>query len=400
MKRILIFSLAYFPRHIGGAEIAIKEITDRIDPQRYEFHMITNRYDARLPKTERIGNVIVHRIGFTTAQPNMGDLGRFPLHLNKALYQVLAFLYAVQLHRRYHFDGIWAMMAHAVGVPAALFKTSFPKVPYILTLQEGDPPHEIEHTMRWFGPFFRRAFSRADVVQSISHFLDTWGKNMGAKNIRCVIPNGVSLQLFSHQCTDAERTKTWEALKRKSGDTFLVTTSRLVHKNGIDTVIRSLALLPSSVHFAIYGEGVEEDALKTLAQDIHVSERVHFMGQVAQSELPCVLQACDIFIRPSRSEGMGNSFIEAMAAGIPVIGTPVGGIPDFLFDEERNPGKEATGYIVDPENPEDIAATIKNIMAHPQKKELVCAHARALVQARYDWSHIAAEMEHDVFSHV
>jgi len=68
-KKILIFSLAYYPKHVGGAEVALKEITDRIDPAHIEFHMVTNRFDSTLPKTEKVGNVLVHRIGITTKNP-------------------------------------------------------------------------------------------------------------------------------------------------------------------------------------------------------------------------------------------------------------------------------------------------------------------------------------------
>jgi len=63
-KKILIFSLAYYPKHIGGAEVAIKEITDRLSPEDYEFHLVCNRYDSTLPKKEKIGGVMVYRIGF------------------------------------------------------------------------------------------------------------------------------------------------------------------------------------------------------------------------------------------------------------------------------------------------------------------------------------------------
>src|SRR4051812_6431054 len=130
MKRILIFSLAYFPKHVGGAEVAIKEITDRIGD--IEFHMVSNRFDSTLPKVEKIGNVLVHRIGITTKNPSMIDLRKFPLHLNKFLFQFLAAWKALQLHRQYKYDAIWAMMAHSTGVPSALFKWFKPDVPYIL----------------------------------------------------------------------------------------------------------------------------------------------------------------------------------------------------------------------------------------------------------------------------
>src|SRR3989344_643163 len=113
MKRILILSLAYYPRHVGGAEVAIKEITDRLSPEEFEFHIVTLRFDSNLPKTEKIGNVIVHRIGFSRPSPSMSDLKKFPLSLNKYWYQFGAAIVASRLHRRYRFDGTWAMMAHS-----------------------------------------------------------------------------------------------------------------------------------------------------------------------------------------------------------------------------------------------------------------------------------------------
>jgi len=61
MQKVLIFSLAYFPKHVGGAEVAIKEKTDRITD--LEFHMVTLRYDSTLPKVEKVGNVLVHVSG-------------------------------------------------------------------------------------------------------------------------------------------------------------------------------------------------------------------------------------------------------------------------------------------------------------------------------------------------
>lgn len=127
-KKILIFSLVYYPIKVGGAEGAIKEITDRLSSDKYEFHLLCNGYDATFPKTEIIGNVTVHRIGITTNRPEVSDLRRLPLHLNKLLYQWTAVWHAKKLHRREKFDGIWAMMAHGTGVPAGKFKKVFPKL--------------------------------------------------------------------------------------------------------------------------------------------------------------------------------------------------------------------------------------------------------------------------------
>jgi len=400
MKKILIFSLSYYPKHIGGAEVAIKEITDRIDPSEIEFHLICNRYDSTLPRIEQVGNVTVHRIGIATENPIMADLRRLPLHLNKVLFQFLAFFKARELHRTYRFDGIWAMMAHATGVPAGLMKTFFPEVTYILTLQEGDPPAQIERTMRWFGPLFRRAFSKADALQAISTFLATWGKRMGATCPIEVIPNAVDAARFSVRLSDEARAEVRSALGTGVNDTLMVTTSRLVHKNAIDDVIRALVHLPTTVRFAVFGTGPDEEALRSLARECGVANRVDFRGHADHDDLPRYLAASDIFIRPSRSEGMGNSFIEAMSASVPVIATQEGGIADFLFDAVRNPERESTGWAVDADSPLQIAAAVGHIMAHPEEVRTVTVRARAMVVEQYDWETVVRAMRERVFARV
>ena len=90
-----------------------------------------------------------------------------------------------------------------------------------------------------------------------------------------------------------------------------------------------------------------------------------------------------MFVRPSRFEGFGSSFIEAMAAGIPVIGTPVGGITDFLFDNQ-------TGFLVPVDDPKSLAQKIKYIHDHDVKK--IVKAARKLVKEKYNWDIIAEKV--------
>lgn len=397
MKKVLIFSLNYYPHFIGGAEVAIKEITDRIPEEEIEFHMVTLRMDRTLPKEERIGNVTVHRIGPAVPNPTIADLKRFPLHYNKHLYQFLAAWEANRLHRKERFDGIWAMMAHSCGIPAALFKSWNPEVPYLLTLQEGDPPEHIERLAKPVWPLFKAGFTKADYLQPISTFLKEWGARMGFRGEDAVIPNGVSIAHFAKPVAEARIAEMRTELGKQEEEVALVTTSRLVHKNGIDNVIEALPLLPKNVTFYIYGIGPDEAMLRALAEKLGVADRAKFMGQIGHADMPVMLRACDIFIRPSRSEGMGNSFVEAMAAGIPVIATQEGGIADFLFDRNLNPDKEPTGWAVRKDAPEDIAAAVQDIIANPEQVQSVVRTAGDMVRERYDWERIAASM-HELFS--
>jgi glycosyltransferase involved in cell wall biosynthesis len=397
-KKVLIFSLDYYPGEVGGAEVAIKEITDRIPPVEIAFHLLTLHYDKAMPKEEQIGNVHVHRIGFGWKHPTIADRRKFPLHLNKHLFQVTAAFTALRLHRKYRFDGVWAMMAHSCGIPAGIFKWFHPEISYLLTLQEGDPPEQIERKAQPLWRLFKRGFTSADVVQPISTFLGRWAKRMGFRGEPILVPNGVNIAHFSDPVPEAAIAAMRESLGKQPGDIFLVTTSRMVHKNALDDVIRALPHLPTHVHFLIYGGGPEKEKLEALAAELKVEERTHFKGLIGHAEMPTMLRACDIFIRPSRSEGMGNSFVEAMAAKLPVIATQEGGIADFLFDAVRNPEVAATGFAVDKDAPEQIALAVKRVLSDPVTTAHTVETAYAMVVEKYDWEQIARQMREQVFA--
>ena len=166
-----------------------------------------------------------------------------------------------------------------------------------------------------------------------------------------------------------------------------------MHKNAVDTIIRALALLPPEISLVVAGNGPDEASLVQLAQEQGVAKRVVWKGYVDHAHLPGLLHTADIFVRPSRSEGMGNSFIEAMAAELPVIGTQEGGISDFLFDAKRNPDKEPTGWAIDKDAPGQIAGAVQDILAHPNEVARTVANAKKLVSEQYEWNLIARRMK-------
>ncbi|MBI4065762.1 glycosyltransferase family 4 protein [Candidatus Kaiserbacteria bacterium] len=385
MKRILIFSLAYYP-HVGGAEVALKEITDRISG--IEFHMVTLNFGGE-KKEERIGNIFVHRVGNSAS------------YISKILFVPRAALCAARLHRQRYFDAFWAMMSYML-FPIVLLRWFVLRVPYLFTLQEGDPWEHI--FSRWFilpfRPMLSIGFKNASAVQAISTYLATWARRMGYQGDVQVIPNGVDAERFAQAPAPGLLETIRTNIKKNENKTWLIHTGRLVHKNALDVVIRALPFLPISIHFFMLGDGHDKSALAKLANDLDVSTRVHFHPYVPLEDIPNYLKACDIFIRPSRSEGMGNSFIEAMAAGLPVIATQEGGIADFLFDARRNPDKETTGWAVDKNSTEQIAAAVKDILAHPEQVARVTATAKKMAIEKYDWNLIAKQMQEKVLERV
>jgi glycosyltransferase involved in cell wall biosynthesis len=109
--------------------------------------------------------------------------------------------------------------------------------------------------------------------------------------------------------------------------------------------------------------------------------------------------AGDIFVGPSRSEGLGNAFLSAMACRLPVVATQVGGIADFLFDAKRNPDKSTTGWAVDKDDPKQIADAVLEILSNPEKVEKVTERARKMVEEEYDWDLVSKKME-KIFSKI
>lgn len=383
-KNILIFSTAYLP-FVGGAEIAVKEITDRI--QEFEFDMLTARLDSKLSSFEKIGNVNIYRLGF----------GR---QADKYIFPCTAFFKTRSLSKSRKYVLIWSIMASYAGFAALFFKLARPKTPFLLTLQEGDPPEEIEKKVRFVMPVFKKIFLKADYIQTISNFLADWARKIGYKGVLKVIPNGVNVVNFRSSAVDLRIVR--ENLKSKLGikdeEKVIVTVSRLVKKNGVEDLITAMKELKSiepqlKIKLLIIGKGKQEEYLKDLAKELGLENNVLFLGEIGHHDLPQYLWISDVFVRPSLSEGLGNAFLEAMAAGVPVIGTKVGGIPDFLVDPSTSSGQTPTGLFCEVQNPKSVAEKISILLKDENLRLRLIENGEKLVEEKYDWNKIAEEMK-------
>jgi glycosyltransferase involved in cell wall biosynthesis len=384
-KRVLIFSTAYYP-FVGGAEVSIKEITDRLSKD-FEFDLITTRLDLKSPNKERVGNVNVYRIGGKNKT------------LNKILIPFRGASFALTLRRKYKYNSFWAVMvSYASG--AAFFSNflgsyvGLKKVPIILNLQEGDSENHLKYG--WLGLIklsWKLALRNTTMLTALSNFLINRAKDNGYKGLSVLVPNGVDLEVFTQAVPEEKKLEVAFKLGKKTGDVYLTTTSRLTHKNATDDIIRALSFLPENIHLLVIGIGEEGQKLQKLVLSLGLEKRVKFLGFIKHRELPLYLSISDIFIRPSRSEGFGNSFIEAMAASVPVIATPVGGIPDFLDDKE-------TGVFCSPDNPKSISEAVNLILNNNEIRERIIQKAKERVVQNYSWDKVSNIMKNEVFDKV
>lgn len=371
--KIVVFSTAYYPM-VGGAEIAIREVTKRLSDS-YDFELITARLKKNHLPMELVDGVVVHRIGFGYS-------------FDKLLVPFWGAFRAISL-RADLFWGVQVTYASLAAYIANIIKF-WRKVPTVMTLQEGDSEDHLNK--RHFGLIdlsWKLSLPRTDSLTAISNYLKDRATKKGYQGKSVVLPNGINFAHFASGKQSDEFRKKYGA---SSSDTVLFSVSRLVEKNALDVVIRSLNYLPGNVKLWLAGTGPLESRLKKIVAENDLAERVVFLGNIDQSVLPDYLASADIFTRPSRSEGLGISFIEAQAAGLPVIATEVGGIPDIIEDGE-------TGLFSKVDDPEDLAKQVKRVTDSRELAESLGKNARAFAES-FDWDKLAHCYKKEVFENL
>jgi len=149
-------------------------------------------------------------------------------------------------------------------------------------------------------------------------------------------------------------------------------------------VLRALQRLDEDVHLVLIGEGPSRHALEELAKELHVDRRVHFTGQLVETEN--LHQFFDVSVLCARSEGFPNAVIEALAAGCPVVATPVGGVPEVIIERQ-------TGLLVPVDQPDALAASVQELRRDARLRERLCEAGPACVRSRYHQTVVIAQLE-------
>jgi teichuronic acid biosynthesis glycosyltransferase TuaC len=164
----------------------------------------------------------------------------------------------------------------------------------------------------------------------------------------------------------------------------ILTVGALIPRKGQALVIEALPALPG-VHYWLAGAGEEESRYRALAQKLGVDTRVHFMGPVANAELPQLYRAADAVVMPSASEGLANAWVEALACGTPIVISDAGGAAELVTSPtagrivERAPGAIAeavAAILTDPPASPDVAASLAGRFDWDRNGRELAAHLR------------------------
>ncbi len=215
-------------------------------------------------------------------------------------------------------------------------------------------------------------YNRTDLIVSPSKALLEGLKIGKLKSSAEVVPNFIDTEFFCPAVSDEEKKK----LKIKLGikEKLLVYMGRVGYEKSIDQVIRAVAIAvkkTSDIKLMIVGDGPDKKNLEELAKKLGVEDTVIFYGFARGKELLEILQAGDVFITASKSENMPLSVMEAMAAGLPVIGVNSLGVPEIVSDGEN-------GFIVAPDMFEEIGLKIVELVKDDKLRNRFALASRKL----------------------
>ena len=154
---------------------------------------------------------------------------------------------------------------------------------------------------------------------------------------------------------------------------LLLAVAALVQRKGIDVLLDALArLADDGLRPALWiaGQGPSRPALEKQARELGLDHQVRFLGE--RSDIEDLLAACDVFILPSRHEGLGVAALEAMAAARPIVATRVGGLAEAVVDER-------TGLLVPPDDPAALAGALARLLRDPALRARLAAEGPARI---------------------
>ncbi|MFI0352689.1 glycosyltransferase [Actinomadura sp. 9N407] len=211
-----------------------------------------------------------------------------------------------------------------------------------------------------------------------------------------VVPCGVDLDRFRPgrpaAPADAAAPPGFGGTARPGGaPARLVVLSRLVERKGVDTAIEALAQIPGAELLVAGGPpradldaDPEVGRLREVARKAGVGGRVEFLGRVGREEVPALLGSADLVVTLPWYEPFGMVPLEAMACGVPVVATGVGGHLDSIVDG-------VTGVLVAPRRPVETARRIRDLLADPTRRAAMGFAGSDRARSRYSWTRIARE---------
>lgn len=382
--RVLILTPYFYPL-IGGVESNAERLADYLQATGISAQILTKRISPSLPDEDTRLGVPIHRIGPYGDRSALGKWRMIPA--------TIAWL----IQHRSTYDVVCVVDYRGVGIAAILART-VTGIPVLIQGQTtgilsgvvagSDAPREPVLTRLTKWPL-RQTYVRADGIACISRVLQEEALAYGVPAARVhLLPNGIDMRRFTPAADDDRRARR-AALGLGDHHVVCVFVGRLSHEKGIMELLDAWHLAHAANAVLLVAgpdmPGSEWDrgpAARALVAKSDMPASVRFLGPT--DNVAGLLQLADLAIQPSHFEALGLSAIEAMACGVPVIASRVGGLPDFVIDG-------VNGRLVPVRDVSALAAALAEFITESSLRRRAAAAARASV-AEYDTGVVFARM--------
>jgi glycosyltransferase involved in cell wall biosynthesis len=248
------------------------------------------------------------------------------------------------------------------------------RIPYVVSLRGGDVPgfrpydfwlyHKI--AVPWLHGIWHAA---AEVVAN-SQGLHDLARAFDSSIEISIVPNGVDLQEFL-------------PARRQWSSPRVLSVGRVVYQKGYDVALRALAGLKDvDWHWYIAGDGPHLPILQHMLREYDLEDRVHFLGWETADEVKKQYAAANLFLHPSRHEGMPNAILEAMASELPVIATRISGNEELVIDGQ-------TGLLVTADDSKELAESLRTLLGQAERRKQMGVAGRRRAEESFGWKYVA-----------
>ena len=374
---------------IGGTELQASRLATALQSRGHSISVVTRRLTADLPAQEMLNGIQVHRLS---------PIGLS--HFANVIMVVRVFWYLIHQRRKY-------ALVHVHGVGplglAALLAKQITHKPVLIKVAAYGNLSRIDHAgivPNRYTRFVRRILlppqvwkwwlHQASAIVVLGQETAKEAESLGLGDRAVQIPNGVDTSLFS-PLPPQLRTALRHRLGISDDERILLFTGRLVRGKGTDTIVEALPEVVEKVPNArlwLAGSGAlqVDDVTEELQQGIEqlgLTDSVRFLGAV--SEVEQYLQAADLYVFPSRKEGMPNALLEAMACEIPVVTSDIEGVRDVAD------GELVRFFPVG--DSKALANAILDVISNPETTAAAAERSRKHVEVTFSLSSVATEYE-------
>jgi glycosyltransferase involved in cell wall biosynthesis len=366
----LLFVNYEFPPFGGGAAYASIATARELVSIGHQVDFLTTASRGRTI-TEVIDGVQVHRVrSYRRGVHESGVLGALS-------FVALAARHLRLLARENHYDAYHYYFGLPTGL-LSLVPGAHRRRPYLVSLRGSDVPG-YDPALAWLHRLMLPVTCRIwrDAYRVVAN-------SQALRELALVSASRLPIEVISNGAVEIA---VIPSSRRTGPGLRILTVSRLIARKGLDTLITALARLQHpDLSLDIAGDGPIRASLEHLAVSMGVADRVRFHGFLDPRDLARLRAQADIFVLASVAESCSMALLEAMAAGLPLIATNVGGTIE-LVEHGYN------GLLVDPHNADALVAALETLARDPAQRQRFAAANRLLVRERFSWNSIARQYE-------